>query len=156
MLWFDFHYHQWEPYSDRLDLSPFHRIWSDIAHLTQRVLYAQACKNSDVENKLQYRLVSLSERLAAPTKPCCPGCLHRKANTTKCVVLWKQFDRLLHRCVDVSMDMLQMLSSISLGQLWDFLLDISFEREMQNYHNIVNLKSKEVLGSNGKYFLFDT
>lgn len=42
-------------------------------------------------------LCFLSERSAAPTKPWCRGCLHRKGNTTTCVVLWKPSDRLLHR-----------------------------------------------------------
>lgn len=42
-------------------------------------------------------LVSFSERLETPTKRCCHGSLHRKGNTTRCVVPWKLFDRLLHR-----------------------------------------------------------
>lgn len=32
-------------------------------------------------------ILLLSEKLATPTKPCCHGYLHRKGNTTKCVVL---------------------------------------------------------------------
>lgn len=64
-------------------------LWVEILSL-----FGQFVRGKNVSDAL-----NVSGRLAAPTKPWRRGCLHRKGNTTECVVLWSPSDHLLHRYI---------------------------------------------------------